>query len=72
MELLGDRDPPRYRMSTVVHAKMNIHEPGFGHPEHKVMPVRDAHVRDHSSPAAPVYSTPGALPHLPLHGLMIP
>ena len=72
MELISDGDPSRYRMSTVVRAKINIDQPGLGHPQHETVPVRGAHVRDHGSPSAPIQSAPQSLPQVLLHGLMRP
>ena len=72
MELLCDRNPSRYRMKTVVQAKVDSHQPRISHPEHEVVPVRSAHVRHHQKLATSVELPPHPLPHLPLHGLMVP
>ena len=72
MELLCDRDPSRYGMKTVVHAKIDSHQPRISHPEHEVVPVRSAHVRHHLKPAISVQLLPHPLPHLALHKAMVP
>ena len=72
MELLRDRDPSRYGMKTVVHAKIDSHQPRISHPEHEVVPVRSAHVRHHLKPATSVQLLPHPLPHLALHKAMVP
>ena len=72
MELLRDRDPSRYGMKTVVHAKIDSHQPRISHPEHEVVPVRSAHVRHHLKPAISVQLLPHPLPHLALHKAMVP